>query len=52
MPQMAPIYWLYMFFFFGLTLLLFFILNYFIKPFEKMQSTSNSYHSNFKPWSL
>nr|YP_009107258.1 ATP synthase F0 subunit 8 [Cyclograpsus granulosus]CEH11261.1 ATP synthase F0 subunit 8 [Cyclograpsus granulosus] len=32
MPQMAPIYWLFMFFFFLLSLLLFFMLNYFIKP--------------------
>nr|YP_009509594.1 ATP synthase F0 subunit 8 [Pachygrapsus marmoratus]AUN45011.1 ATP synthase F0 subunit 8 [Pachygrapsus marmoratus] len=52
MPQMAPIYWLYMFFFFLLSFSLFFTLNYFIKPFDKIEVTSDSYYLHYKPWKL
>nr|YP_002327422.1 ATP synthase F0 subunit 8 [Eriocheir japonica]ACJ44952.1 ATP synthase subunit 8 [Eriocheir japonica]UJM44179.1 ATP synthase F0 subunit 8 [Eriocheir japonica] len=45
MPQMAPIYWLFMFFFFLASFLLFFALNYFIKPFYKV----NFLQDNKKP---
>nr|YP_007317573.1 ATP synthase F0 subunit 8 [Ilyoplax deschampsi]AEH05071.1 ATP synthase F0 subunit 8 [Ilyoplax deschampsi] len=52
MPQMAPMYWLYLFFFFMTVLLLFLMVNYFIKPF----SCLNLYHrpttTNFKSWKL
>nr|YP_009253814.1 ATP synthase F0 subunit 8 [Helice tientsinensis]YP_009346394.1 ATP synthase F0 subunit 8 [Helice latimera]YP_010743782.1 ATP synthase F0 subunit 8 [Helice tridens]ALK01302.1 ATP synthase F0 subunit 8 [Helice tientsinensis]AOR53773.1 ATP synthase F0 subunit 8 [Helice latimera]WET30528.1 ATP synthase F0 subunit 8 [Helice tridens] len=38
MPQMAPIYWLFMFFFFLMSFFLFFMFNYFMKPFTKIDS--------------
>nr|YP_009535657.1 ATP synthase F0 subunit 8 [Gecarcoidea natalis]YP_010164072.1 ATP synthase F0 subunit 8 [Gecarcoidea lalandii]AYJ22385.1 ATP synthase F0 subunit 8 [Gecarcoidea natalis]QRK27374.1 ATP synthase F0 subunit 8 [Gecarcoidea lalandii] len=52
MPQMAPLYWLYLFFFFLLSLLLFFLLNYFIKPYDKMTLLNYNNKINFKPWKL
>nr|YP_009239898.1 ATP synthase F0 subunit 8 [Grapsus tenuicrustatus]AMN14532.1 ATP synthase F0 subunit 8 [Grapsus tenuicrustatus] len=52
MPQMAPLYWLYLFVFFLLTFFIFLTLNYFIKPFEKVSSPSSSYSLEFKNWKL
>nr|BDL61417.1 ATPase F0 subunit 8 [Ilyoplax integra] len=52
MPQMAPLYWLYLFFFFLTTLLLFIIINYFIKPFPHMKSPSHSSKTPYKLWKL
>nr|YP_010164098.1 ATP synthase F0 subunit 8 [Cardisoma armatum]QRK27413.1 ATP synthase F0 subunit 8 [Cardisoma armatum] len=52
MPQMAPLYWLYLFSFFLFSLTLFFVLNYFIKPFDKMPSLSYDNKIYFKPWKL
>nr|YP_002808486.1 ATP synthase F0 subunit 8 [Scylla tranquebarica]ACO07193.1 ATP synthase F0 subunit 8 [Scylla tranquebarica] len=36
MPQMAPLLWLYLYFFFLLTFIIFISLNYFFKPFKKI----------------
>uniref|UniRef100_UPI0030E38679 ATP synthase F0 subunit 8 n=1 Tax=Ocypode rotundata TaxID=1844313 RepID=UPI0030E38679 len=52
MPQMAPILWAPLFIFFILSLSLFFMLNYFIKPFEKKSTTLLDSHSTFKHWKL
>nr|YP_009317878.1 ATP synthase F0 subunit 8 [Orisarma neglectum]YP_009567682.1 ATP synthase F0 subunit 8 [Orisarma dehaani]AOY41438.1 ATP synthase F0 subunit 8 [Orisarma neglectum]QBB87169.1 ATP synthase F0 subunit 8 [Orisarma dehaani] len=52
MPQMAPLYWLYLFFFFLLMFLLFFMLNYFIKPFNNMSSISYDNKIISKSWKL
>nr|YP_010265175.1 ATP synthase F0 subunit 8 [Cleistostoma dilatatum]UIP56968.1 ATP synthase F0 subunit 8 [Cleistostoma dilatatum]UPL64976.1 ATP synthase F0 subunit 8 [Cleistostoma dilatatum] len=52
MPQMAPIYWLYLLFFFLSTLALFFVMNYFIKPFNLLDSSHYSKKTNFKSWKL
>nr|YP_009503165.1 ATP synthase F0 subunit 8 [Gaetice depressus]AXA13767.1 ATP synthase F0 subunit 8 [Gaetice depressus]UKU07866.1 ATP synthase F0 subunit 8 [Gaetice depressus] len=53
MPQMAPIYWLFMFFLFLSSLLLFFMLNYFLKPFSKVVFlTDNKKTSTYKHWKL
>nr|YP_010164059.1 ATP synthase F0 subunit 8 [Nanhaipotamon hongkongense]QRK27348.1 ATP synthase F0 subunit 8 [Nanhaipotamon hongkongense] len=52
MPQMAPLLWLFMFIFFILSLMMFLILNYFIKPF-KIYSFLNSSHNTPLPlWKL
>nr|QUL60374.1 ATP synthase F0 subunit 8 [Mictyris thailandensis] len=52
MPQMAPIYWLLMFVFFLLTLILFLMLNFYIKPFKKMNSTLLLSKPIIKHWKL
>nr|YP_009114552.1 ATP synthase F0 subunit 8 [Homologenus malayensis]AIB52331.1 ATP synthase F0 subunit 8 [Homologenus malayensis] len=38
MPQMAPLMWLYLFFFFLTSLLVFMMLNYFLKPYKKNET--------------
>nr|YP_009509555.1 ATP synthase F0 subunit 8 [Tubuca polita]AUN44972.1 ATP synthase F0 subunit 8 [Tubuca polita] len=52
MPQMAPLYWLVLFFFFLFSLLLFSTMNYFIKPFEKKDHSMKKPTLNFKIWTL
>nr|YP_009251045.1 ATP synthase F0 subunit 8 [Macrophthalmus japonicus]AMY96236.1 ATP synthase F0 subunit 8 [Macrophthalmus japonicus] len=52
MPQMAPILWLPMFFFFILFLYIFIIMNYFIKPFNKIQAITYNPNYTFKSWKL
>nr|YP_009567674.1 ATP synthase F0 subunit 8 [Neoeriocheir leptognathus]QBB87148.1 ATP synthase F0 subunit 8 [Neoeriocheir leptognathus] len=53
MPQMAPIYWLFMFFFFILSFLLFLSLNFFMKPFYKMNFSSEIMNPlMYKYWKL
>nr|ARQ82461.1 ATP synthase F0 subunit 8 [Tubuca arcuata] len=52
MPQMAPLYWLVLFFFFMISLFLFFAINYFVKPFEKKDHTMKKPDLNFKTWML
>nr|YP_009498515.1 ATP synthase F0 subunit 8 [Parasesarma pictum]AWK60828.1 ATP synthase F0 subunit 8 [Parasesarma pictum] len=52
MPQMAPLYWLYLFIFFLFTLLLFFMMNYFIKPFNSISPVSHETKFIFKSWKL
>nr|UEK25849.1 ATP synthase F0 subunit 8 [Pachygrapsus fakaravensis] len=52
MPQMAPLYWLYLFMFFITSFFLFLSLNYFIKPFEKLDMTYSSQDLKFKTWKL
>nr|YP_009627360.1 ATP synthase F0 subunit 8 [Metopograpsus frontalis]QCC70812.1 ATP synthase F0 subunit 8 [Metopograpsus frontalis] len=52
MPQMAPLYWLYMYIFFLFVLSLFFMLTFFIKPFDKMQSDHSSIKTYSKLWKL
>nr|BDL61404.1 ATPase F0 subunit 8 [Deiratonotus japonicus] len=52
MPQMAPMYWLYLFFFFLFILTLFLMMNYFIKPFDLLDTTQSTSKTNFKPWKL
>nr|YP_009176795.1 ATP synthase F0 subunit 8 [Portunus sanguinolentus]ALJ10994.1 ATP synthase F0 subunit 8 [Portunus sanguinolentus]ALK60817.1 ATP synthase F0 subunit 8 [Portunus sanguinolentus] len=39
MPQMAPLLWLYLYMFFLISLILFLVINYFIKPFEYIDSS-------------
>nr|AWW91886.1 ATP synthase F0 subunit 8 [Hemigrapsus penicillatus] len=53
MPQMAPIYWLFMFFFFIMSFLLFLMFNYFMKPFFKINSLPDNKSPFFsKSWKL
>nr|YP_009346407.1 ATP synthase F0 subunit 8 [Clistocoeloma sinense]AOR53786.1 ATP synthase F0 subunit 8 [Clistocoeloma sinense] len=52
MPQMAPLYWLYLFIFFLSILLLFFMLNYFIKPYNNMSFISFEKKFFSKSWKL
>nr|YP_009509620.1 ATP synthase F0 subunit 8 [Cranuca inversa]AUN45037.1 ATP synthase F0 subunit 8 [Cranuca inversa] len=52
MPQMAPLYWLFLFLFFLSTLLVFFMMNYFIKPFEKKEHSLSKKDLKFKVWTL
>nr|YP_010374014.1 ATP synthase F0 subunit 8 [Episesarma lafondii]QJH91608.1 ATP synthase F0 subunit 8 [Episesarma lafondii] len=52
MPQMAPLYWLYLFVFFLLIFLLFFMLTYFIKPFNNMSPITLDKKSFSKSWKL
>nr|YP_009406930.1 ATP synthase F0 subunit 8 [Typhlatya iliffei]ASA39453.1 ATP synthase F0 subunit 8 [Typhlatya iliffei] len=43
MPQMAPLLWLNLFIFFCSSLMLFFILNYFLYPYTKTSPTPKSW---------
>nr|YP_009093680.1 ATP synthase F0 subunit 8 [Mictyris longicarpus]CEG06217.1 ATP synthase F0 subunit 8 [Mictyris longicarpus] len=52
MPQMAPIYWLLMFAIFLFSLVLFLMLNFYIKPFKKMDSALLSSKPVLKYWKL
>nr|YP_010164085.1 ATP synthase F0 subunit 8 [Scopimera intermedia]QRK27400.1 ATP synthase F0 subunit 8 [Scopimera intermedia] len=52
MPQMAPLYWLYLFFFFLSILTLFIMMNYFIKPFSHMSPMMHSASNVYKSWKL
>nr|YP_009503178.1 ATP synthase F0 subunit 8 [Dotilla wichmanni]AXA13780.1 ATP synthase F0 subunit 8 [Dotilla wichmanni] len=52
MPQMAPLYWLYLLFFFLFIFCLFLIMNYFIKPFNYMTSSYSPTPTTFKSWKL
>nr|YP_010579366.1 ATP synthase F0 subunit 8 [Thalamita integra]UEV85598.1 ATP synthase F0 subunit 8 [Thalamita integra] len=53
MPQMAPLMWLYLYVFFLVSLILFMSINYFIKPFQKMDSSDNILSSPPQPiWKL
>nr|AUN45076.1 ATP synthase F0 subunit 8 [Macrophthalmus darwinensis] len=52
MPQMAPILWLPMFLFFLFFLFLFISTNYFIKPFNKIQTSSSLILPTSKLWKL
>nr|YP_009383504.1 ATP synthase F0 subunit 8 [Helicana wuana]YP_010433466.1 ATP synthase F0 subunit 8 [Helicana japonica]APL97754.1 ATP synthase F0 subunit 8 [Helicana wuana]QBB87156.1 ATP synthase F0 subunit 8 [Helicana wuana]USW67965.1 ATP synthase F0 subunit 8 [Helicana japonica] len=53
MPQMAPIYWLFMFLFFLSSFFLFFMFNYFMKPFTKIDfSPTNKKSLISKSWKL
>nr|YP_010572967.1 ATP synthase F0 subunit 8 [Potamon fluviatile]UZH44825.1 ATP synthase subunit 8 [Potamon fluviatile] len=52
MPQMAPLFWLSLLFFFILTLMLFLVLNYFIKPFKTFSISSISYYFPKPSWKL
>nr|YP_009558816.1 ATP synthase F0 subunit 8 [Nanosesarma minutum]QBA83265.1 ATP synthase F0 subunit 8 [Nanosesarma minutum] len=52
MPQMAPLYWLYLFLFFSIILMLFFIMNFFIKPFNYISSISYNIKPISKSWKL
>nr|BDL61392.1 ATPase F0 subunit 8 [Percnon planissimum] len=52
MPQMAPLYWLLLLFWFLLALLLFFVLNYSLKPYEKKLSLTSDITPTYKLWKL
>nr|YP_010160583.1 ATP synthase F0 subunit 8 [Lissocarcinus arkati]QRH17779.1 ATP synthase F0 subunit 8 [Lissocarcinus arkati] len=52
MPQMAPLLWLYLYFFFLLSLMLFLTLNFFIKPFETIESPKIKTLLTQKLWKL
>nr|QFG40076.1 ATP synthase F0 subunit 8 [Munidopsis lauensis] len=50
MPQMAPTLWLNLLFLFSSALILFLIMNYFIFPPEKLNSTDKSSLPSKKHW--
>nr|QOW08835.1 ATP synthase subunit 8 [Carpilius convexus] len=52
MPQMAPLMWLCLYFFFILSLFLFMILTYYIKPFEPTLFSPTPLQMTQKPWKL
>nr|QGT77352.1 ATP synthase F0 subunit 8 [Neilupotamon sinense] len=52
MPQMAPIFWLSLLMYFLFSLMLFFTLNYFIKPFKGFTSFPLSYSFPTYLWKL
>nr|YP_009864981.1 ATP synthase F0 subunit 8 [Daldorfia horrida]QKE42619.1 ATP synthase F0 subunit 8 [Daldorfia horrida] len=52
MPQMGPLLWLYLYFFFLISFLLFLFLNFYIKPFESTSSLVKSQYMTQKPWKL
>nr|UEK25888.1 ATP synthase F0 subunit 8 [Thalamita sima] len=53
MPQMAPLMWLYLYGFFLAALVVFMSINYFIKPFEKINLKSDLISSTPQPtWKL
>nr|YP_009509581.1 ATP synthase F0 subunit 8 [Pilumnus vespertilio]AUN44998.1 ATP synthase F0 subunit 8 [Pilumnus vespertilio] len=52
MPQMSPLLWLPLYLFFLTALMLFLVLNYFIKPFEIMNSSNPSENVNQPSWKL
>nr|YP_009439691.1 ATP synthase F0 subunit 8 [Charybdis natator]ATG83211.1 ATP synthase F0 subunit 8 [Charybdis natator] len=53
MPQMAPLLWLYLYCFFLLSLIIFMSINYFIKPYEKMDLKTNLLSTPPQPiWKL
>nr|YP_009239924.1 ATP synthase F0 subunit 8 [Leptodius sanguineus]AMN14558.1 ATP synthase F0 subunit 8 [Leptodius sanguineus] len=52
MPQMAPLFWLCLYVFFLISLTLFIILNFFIKPFESNTTSSLLPSPNQKIWKL
>nr|YP_009525755.1 ATP synthase F0 subunit 8 [Thalamita sima]AXS67529.1 ATP synthase F0 subunit 8 [Thalamita sima]UEK25862.1 ATP synthase F0 subunit 8 [Charybdis granulata] len=53
MPQMAPLMWLYLYSFFLLSLIIFMSINYFIKPYEKIDTKADSLSLPVQPiWKL
>nr|YP_009407614.1 ATP synthase F0 subunit 8 [Maja crispata]ASF62431.1 ATP synthase F0 subunit 8 [Maja crispata] len=52
MPQMAPLYWLYLFIFFFLSLIFFISMNYFLQPFDTPNTLSFSTSLKQKTWKL
>nr|ANJ60507.1 ATP synthase F0 subunit 8 [Neoglyphea inopinata] len=50
MPQMAPLFWLNLFFFFITSFLIFFIMNYFMSPPMKLKIIKSSKHISSKSW--
>nr|WMQ53431.1 ATP synthase F0 subunit 8 [Portunus armatus] len=53
MPQMAPLLWLYLYMFFLISFVIFLMVNYFIKPFETIDSNVISKSpSNHLDWKL
>nr|YP_009749693.1 ATP synthase F0 subunit 8 [Sinolapotamon patellifer]QII91827.1 ATP synthase F0 subunit 8 [Sinolapotamon patellifer] len=52
MPQMSPLFWLILFPFFLISLLLFLMINYFIKPFKMFPFSSLSYSISPYFWKL
>nr|QGT77364.1 ATP synthase F0 subunit 8 [Parapotamon spinescens] len=52
MPQMFPMFWLCLLLFFLFSLMLFLLLNYFIKPFKMLNLNSHSLLHSKLPWKL
>nr|YP_009045915.1 ATP synthase F0 subunit 8 [Myomenippe fornasinii]CDR98398.1 ATP synthase F0 subunit 8 [Myomenippe fornasinii] len=52
MPQMAPLMWLILYFFFLLNLMFFIILNFYIKPFNTTSFDKPQILSSQKLWKL
>nr|YP_010990315.1 ATP synthase F0 subunit 8 [Sinolapotamon cirratum]WOW98731.1 ATP synthase F0 subunit 8 [Sinolapotamon cirratum] len=52
MPQMSPLFWLILFPFFLFSLLLFLMINYFIKPFKPFSFSSSYYNIPSFFWKL
>nr|YP_010952777.1 ATP synthase F0 subunit 8 [Trapezia digitalis]WMQ53197.1 ATP synthase F0 subunit 8 [Trapezia digitalis] len=52
MPQMAPLMWLTLFFFFLLSYMVMLTMIFFIKPYQIIPSTTSSILATQKPWKL
>nr|YP_010952790.1 ATP synthase F0 subunit 8 [Tetraloides heterodactylus]WMQ53210.1 ATP synthase F0 subunit 8 [Tetraloides heterodactylus] len=52
MPQMAPLFWSFLFGFFLFSFMLFIIMNYYIIPLNKTSSNIYITTVNKKPWKL
>nr|YP_009524394.1 ATP synthase F0 subunit 8 [Echinoecus nipponicus]AXR86890.1 ATP synthase F0 subunit 8 [Echinoecus nipponicus] len=52
MPQMSPLLWLPLYFFFLISLILFLVMNFFIKPFEAINPYNSSSQINKPSWKL
>nr|YP_009407047.1 ATP synthase F0 subunit 8 [Typhlatya arfeae]ASA39596.1 ATP synthase F0 subunit 8 [Typhlatya arfeae] len=50
MPQMAPLLWFNLFTFFSITFMLFFIMNYFLAPYNKIKPTSKTQKTKKLNW--
>nr|QGT77325.1 ATP synthase F0 subunit 8 [Huananpotamon lichuanense] len=52
MPQMSPLLWLFLLFFFLFSLMLFLMINYFIKPFKSFSFSPTSHLFSPLFWKL
>nr|YP_011010721.1 ATP synthase F0 subunit 8 [Menippe rumphii]WPW47611.1 ATP synthase F0 subunit 8 [Menippe rumphii] len=52
MPQMAPLMWLYLYIFFLINLVLFLIMNFYIKPFTTTSFKTPKTLTSQKSWKL
>nr|YP_010491958.1 ATP synthase F0 subunit 8 [Eucrate crenata]UWM93440.1 ATP synthase F0 subunit 8 [Eucrate crenata] len=52
MPQMAPLLWLYLYVIFLISLILFLTMNFYIKPFENINTSMDKTIITKKYWKL